>query len=703
MIQKILAKIFNVSPEVIEFISDSKNNFKQRLIVLAPLTAWASFFAAISPLILKLIIDSLTSSWTSFAGIPFGSAFLVFTVIIAGLGTINLLDNIFNYFKQVLLLKVNQQTETFIEDKFMHFLTKFDGAFLGSENNLRLIRNLQWSLQPTQTKMLQIGQDTIQTIVGVTTLIFIIPLIHPFLVILIIISVLVDTILDYYQNQSWRSYELLESRQSSQKNELNWRIIWHFNRLLENGWIGQILDSYKGRRKKWLKTAFAQKYNDQVFALFRNFSTSLLRVGTLFIAGWLFLNGKIEIGTLVVFELYITQIKNQMQSFGNIFRNLIELRFELFRYDFLIHIKPKLDYSITNKPVFNGIKTLTISNINFSYPKFYEDEKAYLKEMKERISGVENAGNQSNILSSIKTLKENIKKAKNSKSNFVTRQLSLFVNWIKLIISNHSLSMHLRKDLVEELDELDKMFNGSQNDNIILNQINLKFEKGKIYGIVGQNGAGKTTLMKLIKRSIDTTSGDILIGSESISDEYKIKNIEPLFWKNYIGNIDQNNFLWEALTVRENLFLGLNATEIEQINDEEIYTILKQLELDKKIDNLDLIIGENLELSGGQQQLLEIARIVLQKKPIIILDEATNQLDANNEELVINLLQTLKQNSIIIFITHRMTTTNKCDEIIILEDGKVTNINTPAQLLNMNGANLFKTFWEKQVSPNLNI
>ena len=88
----------------------------------------------------------------------------------------------------------------------MHFLTKFDGAFLGSENNLRLIRNLQWSLQPTQTKMLQIGQDTIQTIVGVTTLIFIIPLIHPFLVILIIISVLVDTILDYYQNQSWRSY-----------------------------------------------------------------------------------------------------------------------------------------------------------------------------------------------------------------------------------------------------------------------------------------------------------------------------------------------------------------------------------------------------------------------------------------------------------------------------------------------------------------
>ncbi len=703
MFQKMLAKIFNVSPEVIEFISDSRQNFKQRLIVLAPLTAWASFFAAISPLILKLIIDSLTNNWTSFAGIPLGSVVLVFTVIIIGLGVINLLDNIFNYFKQVLLLKINQQTETFIEDKFMQFLTKFDGAFLGSENNLRLIRNLQWNIQPTQTKMLQIGQDTVQTIVGVATLIFIIPLIHPLLIILIVISVLADSVLDYFQNQSWRSYELLESRQSSQKSELNWRIIWHFNKLLENGWIGQILDSYRQRRGKWMKTAFAQKYNDQVFSLFINFSTSLLRVGTLFIAGWLFLNGQIEIGTLVVFELYITQIKNQMQSFGNIFRNLIELRFELFRYDFLIHIQPKLDYTISEKPVFKEIDNLVISNLNFTYPKFYEEEQAYLQQMKQRITGINDSENQSKILVHLKAVKESIKLNKGNKNNFVSRQILLFKNWIKLVISNHSLNISLRKNLVEELEELDKMFNGTQFQKTVLNSINLNLEKGKIYGIVGENGAGKTTLMKLIKRSIDTTSGDILISSQNLNEKYKLKNIDPLFWKKYIGNIDQNNFLWEALTVKENLFLGLEKDEIEKITDENIYAILKELELDKKIENLDLIIGENLELSGGQKQLLEIARIALQKKPIIILDEATNQLDANKEELVVNLLQKLKQNSIIIFITHRMTTTNKCDEIIILENGVVSEVSTPALLLKSKQANLFKTFWNKQISPNLNL
>lgn len=100
MFQKFLSRIFAVSPEVIDFISDSKANFRNKIALLIPLTGWASFFGAISPLFLKLIIDSLTNNSTSLASIQFNSVWVVILVIIGGLGLINILDNLFLIFKK---------------------------------------------------------------------------------------------------------------------------------------------------------------------------------------------------------------------------------------------------------------------------------------------------------------------------------------------------------------------------------------------------------------------------------------------------------------------------------------------------------------------------------------------------------------------------------------------------------------------------
>ena len=699
MFRNFLSRIFAVSPEVIDFISDSKTNFRNKIALLIPLTGWASFFGAISPLFLKLVIDSLTNNSTSLASIELKSVWVVILVIIGGLGLINILDNLFQFLKNVLLLKINQQTQVFLEDKFSSFLTRFDSAFLGSENNLRLVRNLQFNIQSTQDKFVKLAQSSIETVVGTVTLIFVIPYIHPLLSVLILASVLLDSALDFWQNQNWRKYELLQSRQAEEKNGLNWRIIWYFNKLLENGWILQILESYKLRRAKWMKTSFSQGYNDQVFGLFRDFSTTILRVGSLLVAAWLFLNGHIAIGTLVVFQLYISQIKSQLQSFGNIFRNLFELRFELFRYDFLIHIQPKLDYTVSEKPDLSNLKSVEITNLTFTYPKFFEDEKEYLKQMKIRIGGIKpKNGGKDNLKSEPSDDQNN---ARDDVSNKTQKDLNKVSNkgFIKstldkivLKITNNSLNVSQRKDLLEELEELEKMFLTTENNKIVLKNINLNLQQGKIYGIVGQNGAGKTTLMKLIKRTIDPTSGKIIV-----SNSKELKTIDPLHWKNYIGNVNQDNFLWEALTVRENLLLGLNQTEIANFTDERIFEVIKKIGLSHKITSLDLIIGENLELSGGEKQLLELARVVLQKKPLIILDEATNQLDAGKEEIVLNLLQELKQEAIIIFITHRMTTTKKCDQVIVLENGVITATGSPNQLLEAKEENLFQSFWRKQI------
>lgn len=695
MFKKTLAKIFAVSPEVIDFISDSKKNYIKRLWILLPLAAWASFFNVINPLFIKWIIDSLTQGWTSIGSIQLNSVWLVFLSIIVLLAVLTLIDNIFSYLKGVLLLRLNKDTESFLEDKFANFLTQFDGAFLSGENNLRLIRNLQWNIGSNQEKLILLAQKLVETVIGLATLAFVLPFIHPYLVILIFASVALDSLLDYIQNQAWRKYELLESRQNQQKLQLSWRINSSFNKLLENGWIGQILATYRQRRSNWIETSVAQGKSDQLFILIKSFSNLSLNIGSLVIAGWLFSTGQIPIGTFVVFELYISRVRGQLQGIGEIFRWIFELRFEFFRYDFLIHIKPKLDLKINKKPEFKSIDSLTVSNLNFTYPEFYVEEKEYFNQMKSRILGVTKIDKKLKQQTS-PSYEEGVRRTEGvmvndtleSQNNIFKR----FFNYLRNKISHQSLSVWRRRNLEKELTELENMFSNSGQNKIILDDLSYTFKKGQIHAIVGYNGAGKTTLTKLIKRTIDPSSGEILINNTSL------KTIEPNFWKSYIAAIEQENFLWESLTVRENLLLGLSSLEASKITDIMLFKIINKVGLKDKITTLDLIIGENLELSGGQKQLLEIARVIIQQKPILILDEGTNQLDAEKEQLVLNLLQEIKKQAIIIFITHRMTTTKKCDQILVLQNGKIAATGTPDELLAKNQSNLFKSFWETQVN-----
>lgn len=694
MFKKLLAKIFAVSLEVIDFISDSKKNYTKRLWILLPLAGWASFFSIISPLFIKWIIDSLTQGWTSISRIELGSVWAVFLTIIACLAVLTLIDHIFSYLKGILLLRLNKDTESFLEDKFANFLTNFDGAFLSGENNLRLIRNLQWNIGTNQEKLISLAQKVVETAIGLVTLAFVLPLIHPYLLILIFSSVALDSLLDYFQNQIWRKYELLESRQSIAKQQLSWRISSSFNKLLENGWIGQILATYRQRRASWIETSVAQGGSDQTFILFKNFSSLALNIGSLVIAGWLFSTGQIPIGTFVVFELYISRVRGQLQGVGDIFRWIFELRFELFRYDFLIHIKPKLDLKINTKPKFETIDSLTISGLNFTYPEFYKEEKEYFNQMKSRIIGVTKIDQK--LKNQIST---SYNKGGRSNQGVVVSEIEAstnifnrFFTFLKNKISHQSLSVWRRKNLEKELAELEKMFIQSGNNKPVLNNLDYTFKKGSIYALVGYNGAGKTTLTKLLKRTIDPSSGSIYINKTPLN------NIEPNFWKNYIAAIEQENFLWESLTVKENLLLGLSSLEAKKISDTQLHKIIEKVGLKDKISNLDLIIGENLELSGGQKQLLEIARVIIQQKPILILDEGTNQLDAEKEQTVLNLLQEVKKQAIIIFITHRMTTTKKCDQILVLENGQITATGTPTQLLAKNQNNLFKSFWDTQIN-----
>jgi len=689
MFNSLLAKIFGVSKEVIEFVRDSKKRYFQRLLIILPLTAWATIFYQINPLFIKWQIDSLTQGWTKIGNYDLQKVIFVFAAIIGLYLFLNLLDKFFLFLKNIVIIRLNQDTEGFLEDKFTNFLTKFDGAFLSSENNLRLIRNLQWRLSDIEKKFTELLQKVIESGLGIFALILVLPLIHPYLLGIILFSVFVDLLLDYVQNQTWRQFELLEARQSEQRSEIKWRLIMYFNQILSNNWLTQINRIYTQRRTEFFKTQFQQQRLDQNFSLAKDISNLIVYSLASLVGGYLVINKQIEIGTFVIFGLYIDRLKTQVQSIGSVFRTVFELRFELFRFDFLMHIKPKLDYSNIQKFESNSVFKITIQNLSFKYPQFFQEELDYLKSMQKRVG----------VLKEIDEKNPHLQKksnSKNPKQNFLQKIYNKIIH--------QSTSVWNRDRLKSEFKELEKMFARAGENQMILKNLNLELEQGKIYAIVGYNGAGKTTLTKLLKRSVDPTSGDIFLhykipGKAGKTKDFvpNMKNIDPLIWRKNLASLEQQSFLWDSLSVRDNLLLGLEPKEASKITDKKLFEAIEKVGLREIVKDLEAVIGEGLELSGGQSQLLEIARVYLQKKPVLILDEGTNQLDAVRENQILELLQEIKKTSIVIFITHRMTTCHKCDEVVILENGKLAVKGNPVDLLKSAKPNLYKKFWRLQV------
>lgn len=215
-------------------------------------------------------------------------------------------------------------------------------------------------------------------------------------------------------------------------------------------------------------------------------------------------------------------------------------------------------------------------------------------------------------------------------------------------------------------------------DKVILKDLNLKIESGKMVALVGPSGGGKTTLCNLIPRFYDVTSGDILIDGKSI---YNVK-LDSL--RENIGIVQQDVFLFTG-TVKENIIIGnLKAT------DEEIIEAAKKANIHDII--MDLPEGYNTEvgergvrLSGGQKQRISIARIFLKNPPILILDEATSALDNITEYLIQTSLNELCKGRTTIVVAHRLSTIKNADEIILLSDKGIEERGTHKELLEKKG------------------
>ena len=228
----------------------------------------------------------------------------------------------------------------------------------------------------------------------------------------------------------------------------------------------------------------------------------------------------------------------------------------------------------------------------------------------------------------------------------------------------------------------------SNSEDKVLNGINLKFSGGQMTSLVGHSGAGKSTILNLIPRFYDISDGDITIDDQSI---YKIK-IESL--RNNISLVSQETTLFDD-TIKNNIkYANVDAT------DEEILKVAKLSYCDEFINLLpkkyDTIIGENgIRLSGGEKQRISIARAMMKKSSIILLDEATSSLDSEIESKIQEALSILTKNRTTIVIAHRLSTILNSNNIFVIDSGNVVASGNHDELLQ--NSKLYKNFYEKQL------
>jgi ATP-binding cassette subfamily B protein len=225
-------------------------------------------------------------------------------------------------------------------------------------------------------------------------------------------------------------------------------------------------------------------------------------------------------------------------------------------------------------------------------------------------------------------------------------------------------------------------------ENRVLHDITLHAEPGQVIALMGPTGSGKTSLVNLIPRFYDYTSGHIRL------DGVELKEFPRDYLRRNIGIVEQEPFLFSR-TIRENITYGVGR----EVTDEEVFAAAKAAAVHDVIltfpEGYNTLVGEKgITLSGGQKQRVTIARTILKDPRILILDDSTSSVDTETEEQIRDALEDLMQDRTTFIIAHRIQSVMNADQILVLQDGRITQRGTHRELVKQEG--LYKQIYDLQ-------
>ena len=239
-----------------------------------------------------------------------------------------------------------------------------------------------------------------------------------------------------------------------------------------------------------------------------------------------------------------------------------------------------------------------------------------------------------------------------------------------------------------DIDFENIFFKYETSNDITVKNINLNIKGGSMAAFVGHSGAGKSTILNLIPRFYDPQKGIIKIDGQNIA------RIRLSTLRKNLSLVSQDTILFDA-TIKDNIAYANQNASLNEIEKACEFAAADEF-IKKMPDKFNTLVGENgVRLSGGQKQRISIARAILKKSPIILLDEATSSLDADSEEIVQNAIKNLTKNKTTLVIAHRLSTIHNADKIFVMKNGKIINSGDHQFLID--NCEEYKSLYKKQL------
>lgn len=612
-----------------------KNKFTFILISLNWFIFW--IVGVVTPLLLKFETDQLVNQKSYNLFSKEVSPFWIFCIILWLIFFIDILNNII---KSIVQIHIQAKKQYLMNIIWFHLYKRYEDMEiwkLMSSRFLTIKELIQTEIERFTDFLIETPKDIIDLTISIIWITAIYYILDFKLLVIVIISSLIWYLISLWSRNIWKKYEV------------NWllskeKVLFRYSHLVSRdtknltiAWgLSTTLKKYYNFLESEIKYTQEKWWWHLGYDIWNLMNENLFSI-ILKLVVWYWVFRETQSIWMVAFVVAsMWKIRYVISEIINFKRRFKEFK---FRQECIL-LYFKLTKKVWNKIFKENINSLEFKNITFSYPSSSKYEKEYIETLK------------------------------------------------KYIIGKKLTDDYIDREIKKNLEEFEQEKNKKHQE--ILKNLNFKFEKWNIYWIVWKNWAWKSTLMYLLSGFFRNYEWDILFNNT------KTKNILTKDLFNKISFLTQTPFsMWWWTTIYDNLTLW-----VEKIDEEKMWYYLELFWLDKKIkslkDWLKTEIWKDIDFSWGETQLIAFIRLLLQDKEIIIMDEWTNQLDADNEVLVMNELLKQKDKKIIIFITHRMSTISRADLIYCLEDWEIKNSWTHKELLTK-ADNVYASFYKTQI------